>query len=282
MPGFVLASDLHLEFIRDPKNIPDVTGAGGDTLILAGDICVASSLGQKDKVKHAFFESCAGYRNVLYIMGNHEHYHGLFGNTADILRRWLERYPNVRLMDNDVAEIDGVRVFGGTVWTDVNRGDPLSEISIRQNMSDFESIKIGKKTLFNPPFWIGQHEIALAAIDSFLAVDGPKVLATHHSLTGASVPDRFNRPENYRDNAGYRSERDDLLSADTGLQVAAHGHMHDNVDVMLANGVRLLCNPRGYDHHSERHRFAGWRPVAFDVPTLDTGTTPPLQQRSTP
>ncbi len=75
-----LVSDVHLEFgfldIRNTEN--------ADVLILSGDICVAkdlmdvgAALAEKSEMYHRFFQqACSEFKNVVYIMGNHEHYNG--------------------------------------------------------------------------------------------------------------------------------------------------------------------------------------------------------------
>lgn len=82
-----LHSDLHLEF-------GDHTLVGGDVLLLAGDICVADYLRpertDKDARRHAergkrfFGDECAKYNKTYYVMGNHEHYNGVFDNNEGI------------------------------------------------------------------------------------------------------------------------------------------------------------------------------------------------------
>ena len=80
-----LASDVHLEF--GPISFDN---HGADVLVLSGDICVAADLKALNDVDvfdrfgrsatiHTFFqECCARFKHVIYIMGNHEHYHGDF------------------------------------------------------------------------------------------------------------------------------------------------------------------------------------------------------------
>ncbi len=72
---FALASDIHLEFGDIELNNTE----GADVLILSGDICVAKDLAFKDSERSEkwmkFFENCSEqFDNVIYVMGNHEHY----------------------------------------------------------------------------------------------------------------------------------------------------------------------------------------------------------------
>jgi len=73
-----VCSDLHIEFDKQPT----VKLAGGDTLLLAGDVCVADHLRKERtdakankyrRLYDAFFnEECAKYDNVYFILGNHD------------------------------------------------------------------------------------------------------------------------------------------------------------------------------------------------------------------
>jgi predicted phosphodiesterase len=122
-----LGSDLHIEFGQ-----LEVTNAhGADVLILSGDIVTATDLEgwrpEGDSYGNAkrfmtFFEQCAtSFKHVLYVMGNHEHYHGDFATSADTLRTALEELPNIRLMDKESVTIDDITFIGGTLWTDMNK-----------------------------------------------------------------------------------------------------------------------------------------------------------------
>lgn len=87
---------------------------------------------------------------------------------------------------------------------------------------------------------------------------GPTVVVTHHapshdSLRAYGFPERLLAPEHweYRDEsmvrvACYASRLNTLLKrhAET-IDFWAHGHLHAGFDV-LSEGVRVVCNPRGY------------------------------------
>ena len=92
-----VASDLHLEF--GDLNIENTDGA--DVLILSGDILVAADIGRPDphnfmegarSNRYAdFFQRCSfQFPHVIYVMGNHEHYHGDFATTADRIQAMLD------------------------------------------------------------------------------------------------------------------------------------------------------------------------------------------------
>jgi predicted phosphodiesterase len=119
-----LVSDLHLEF--EDVNIKNESGA--DVLILSGDILVADDLRNQPadlsladipdegygrarralRYRDFFLRVSFQFKHVIYIMGNHEHYHGKFDKSADIIRETLGylNVNNVHLLDRDTVEID--------------------------------------------------------------------------------------------------------------------------------------------------------------------------------
>ena len=64
-------SDLHLEF----ADLILTNDENADVLVLAGDICVAKHFTKKLE----FFQKVSEeFPKVLYVIGNHEHYHYLY------------------------------------------------------------------------------------------------------------------------------------------------------------------------------------------------------------
>ena len=145
-----VVSDLHIDFA-------DMTLPGGDVLILSGDVCEAKSVKRAmynpdyvtlpteradrraDRFYRFFEEECSRkYRETIYVMGNHEHYHFKYHKTYQHL---LENLPtNVTLLQDQTYDIDDVTFIGTTLWTDMNRYDPLTLFHMRSMMSDYKYI----------------------------------------------------------------------------------------------------------------------------------------------
>ena len=149
-----LASDVHLEFgfldIRNTEN--------ADVLILSGDILVADSLGDRavysiledpGSIKgmsprfHTFFQqACSEFKHVIYVMGNHEHYNGDFAVSANKIREKFSYLKNLNFLERDCVTIDNEVTFvGGTLWTDMNKEDPLTLFHISRMMNDFRIVR---------------------------------------------------------------------------------------------------------------------------------------------
>ena len=121
-----VCSDIHLEFGPIELNNTD----NANVLILSGDICVAKDLSHSDSKKgdisRKFFRMCAlRFPHVLYVMGNHEHYHGDFATSGKIIKEELAQYANVHLLDQETKVIDDITFIGGTLWTDMNKEDGI-------------------------------------------------------------------------------------------------------------------------------------------------------------
>jgi len=143
-----VCSDIHLEF---GTIILDNT-EGANVLILGGDICVAKDLNNRDEYAladrfgrsetwHQFFqECCARFPHVIYIVGNHEHYHGDFRDTIGRLRDKLGYLVNLHILDKQMVQIGDVKFIGGTLWTDMNNEDPITLLHIKGMMNDFRCV----------------------------------------------------------------------------------------------------------------------------------------------
>ena len=144
-----LASDVHLEF----GEISFENTENADVLILSGDICVARDLMKKDDIGffdknvrsekyHKFFQECGErFPHVIYIMGNHEHYNGDYRNTITTLRDRLSYIRNLHILDKDVFVVDDVTFIGGTLWTDMNKEDPITLMQMSGMMNDFRCVE---------------------------------------------------------------------------------------------------------------------------------------------
>jgi Icc-related predicted phosphoesterase len=144
-----ICSDLHLEF--GDINLQNTENA--DVLILGGDICVAADIGKPDPNNFLegaksnritdFFKRCSfQFPHVIYVMGNHEHYHGDFATSGKKLKSLIESnlLSNVYLLDKESKKIDDVTFVGGTLWTDMNNDDEITKFHVSRRMNDFRCV----------------------------------------------------------------------------------------------------------------------------------------------
>ena len=259
-----VVSDIHLEF--GPIEIKNTDGV--DLLILSGDICVAAQLTHKDddnkqsRAIHDFFDMCSKeYKNVIYIVGNHEHYNGDFQQTIPHLKEFLGYLDNLHILDKEVVNIDDVTFIGGTLWTDMNKEDPSTLISIGGMMNDFIKVANGEidtrgkpykaiKTL-KPDDVVVDHKAMLEYIRTIVEgkYDQKFVVVGHHAPSKLSTKPKYQ--DNYIMNGAYSSDLSEFILDHPQIKMWTHGHTHDTFDYLVGS-TRVVCNPRGYIKYEQR------------------------------
>ncbi len=254
-----IASDIHLEF--GPIEIKNTEGA--DALILSGDICVAADLTHKDvndkrsRVIHDFFEMCCNeYDNVIYIVGNHEHYNGDFQRTIPHLKMYLQSYlENLHILDKSVVTINDVTFIGGTLWTDMNKEDPSTLYSMKGMMNDFIKVANGEIDNRGKPYKVinrltpddvvVDHKEMLEYIRTVVKgkYDQKFVVVGHHAPSKLSTKPKYQ--DDYIMNGAYSSDLSEFILDYPQIKMWTHGHTHDNFDYLVGS-TRVVCNPRGY------------------------------------
>ena len=270
-----ICSDLHLEFgtvtLENPGDV--------DVLILSGDICVARDLIEHDphgiidfgksSRYHTFFQNCSDqFANVLYVVGNHEHYHGDFKTTIPDLKKRLSYISNLHILDREIFELNDTVFVGGTLWTDMNKEDPLTLHAIRRMMNDFRCVdnsnrEVNYKTfddvenpekptfrtrpaIFSPEDAVEDHKKMLGYIKHIYSEMPPwkqMVVVGHHTPSHTSCHPRYK--DDQLMNGGYHSDLSEFIIDRPGIKLWTHGHTHELFDYMIGT-TRVVCNPRGY------------------------------------
>ena len=240
-----IVSDIHLEFEQDFR----IEGTG-DVLVLAGDICIAKALNKKERNIHnvsyyTFFDHvCERFKNVIYVMGNHEHYKGTLNKTADVLREGLSEYNNLHLLDNESIDICGTRFIGSTLWANCDITDPVTAYKLQFAMNDYKLIKYidnGNYRKLKPEDTYREHKISAMYLENALANDIPCVVITHHAPSMKSIHKKYANDKQL--NTLYASDMEYLMTDNVKLWI--HGHTHNAFDYTVGN-TRVVCNPAGY------------------------------------
>lgn len=267
-----IASDIHLEF--GDLNIKNEHGA--DVLILSGDICVADDIGKPDPHNFMegarsnritdFFKRCSfQFPHVIYVMGNHEHYHGDYAKTYNRIKSMLESnlLSNVYLLEREVKEIDGVTFIGGTLWTDMNNRDSLTLYHMKSMMNDFRIVKnTGTQVSFRDsdgkfhsrPGKFSPEDAATEfdAMKGYISTvvegryDKKFVVVGHHAPSRLSTHERYKHDTIM--NGGYSSDLDQFILDRPQIKLWTHGHTHHSFDYLIGS-TRVVCNPRGYANY---------------------------------
>jgi len=265
-----VCSDLHLEF-EDLilKNEQDA-----DVLILSGDIMIAEDLHQHPNDPPPVTSPYASYHNlgarqmaalrfrdflkrcsfqfphVVYVAGNHEFYHGKWKASLQDLRDTCATMPNVYFLENDIKEINDVTFIGATVWTDCNKGDPLTLHALTDMMNDYRVIRNDEHgyTKLRPAHTMYRHQQTLSYFKNILTdrKDKKIVVVGHHAPTKQSTHPKYDNQ--HLMNGGYSSDLSEFILDHPQIVLWTHGHTHDPFDYMVGT-TRVVCNPRGYSGH---------------------------------
>jgi DNA repair exonuclease SbcCD nuclease subunit len=268
MLKIALASDVHLEF--GDLNLTNDEGA--EVLLLSGDIMIAEDLHDHPEPMNAieqsmiangqgmgrrqqaaqmyrdFLKRCSfQFPHVIYIAGNHEFYHGKWHRSLDTLHNECAKFSNVYFLEDQIKAIDGVSFIGCTLWTDMNRGDPLTLHAVRDMMNDYNQIvedSLGY-TKLRPAHTLNRHLKSMKYIKNVVAEkhDEKFVVVGHHA------PSRMSTHPNYQNdtimNGAYSSDLSEFILDHPQIKLWTHGHTHHPFDYTIGE-TRIVCNPRGY------------------------------------
>lgn len=264
-----ILSDLHIEF--HPFSIPTTDHDKETVLILAGDIGV---IYRRDELQ-AFLRTAANqFRAVIYVLGNHEFYRGIWPDAMAALRDWALP-DNVYVLERQWVRIDDIIFVGATLWTDFDDGDKHVMQAAERTLNDFHYIRVGagdesEHCRLRPQMILGDHYESLAWLDATLSEFRRRgercVLVTHHGISLTSIH------ETYRDNAlngAFVSDCTALVER-TRPELAIHGHVHNSFDYQLGSdteGTRVLANPRGYTQRDDTQENPTFDPFL----TIDLG-----------
>ena len=276
-----LASDIHLEFgdilLKNEEN--------ADVLILSGDICTANQFKKKPKermVVKDFFKRCSfQFPHVVYIMGNHEHYNFDTVDTYNRLKAELADLPNIHVLEKETWEHNDMTFVAGTLWTDMNKGDPLTLWHCNKGMSDFQVIKNSnrmvqhKRNVYHESERNEDGTLVVKSVDHYQtpskwspedSVEDHKkmmdyikiatenktkqyVVVTHHAPSPISIAECYRHDTLM--NGAFASDLSDFILDRPQIKLWTHGHMHNVSDYMIGD-TRVVCNPRGYIGHEQR------------------------------
>lgn len=254
-----IVSDLHLEF----ADVFIKNENGADVLILSGDIMVASKVHKpeseygirfRDFLKRCSFQ----FPHTIYVAGNHEFYSdGRFFDGIEQLREACMVHENIYFLERDTKVINDVVFVGGTLWTDMNKFDPLTLHAIRDMMMDYRATvndKAGFRRL-KPADTVERHKLTVGYIKHVASENKDKtvVVVGHHSPCHQSVHPMY--ASEFIMNGAYHSDLTDIMLDNPQIKLWTHGHTHHPFDYMIGD-CRVVCNPRGYDGHED----TGWDP----------------------
>lgn len=250
-------SDVHNEF--GMLRVPELATDKETILLLCGDIHVG-----KGVFKYNWMQQLSEqFAWVVYILGNHEHYRSSIDRTGPKIKQSIIDFElkNVTLLENEVFAIPGtkIKIFGGTMWTDMNKGDPITLYMAQQNMNDYKLIrKMKHEYKFRPIDSTKEHlKFKEALLTAIKEDDGQSewIVMSHHAPHALSGDPIYN--DDYHGNGCYRSDLSELILDHPMIRYWFHGHMHNNANYMIGDFCNVINNPRGYTPDMLNWNFDG-------------------------
>jgi len=245
-------SDVHFEINGLGKCIGNWEPA--DVLLLGGDTVSVASLHPKRNdpdarsVKKAWNrlkkDVLPNYRKVFLVIGNHEHYHGVFKDTENLFREYISEVPNARLLENNAELVDDVLFLGCTLWTDFLNENPMAMMAAQQGMNDYNLIykdEVGG-TRITPQDTLDTFKKSKEFLMNALE-DNPErttVILTHHCPSY-----RSNGPRQSVLSPCYSSSLDELVLDNPQISHWVHGHTHYSCKYKIGE-TNVISNQCGY------------------------------------
>lgn len=257
---FDLVSDLHIPNYSEG----DLRGLKPSSPVLAllGDVCEICNF---HRIKKFFDYVSLNWGYVLFVPGNHEFYGSVMEKSLHDMRQFLEPYGNIIILDNDVVSIDGVRYIGSTLWSDMNRDDPLTKLACKDLISDYRYIGktvSGNPVRITPEDTVNLFDKNIDFIEKMIELtDNPtNVVLTHHAPSYRSVSPRF---VGNMGNGAFVSNLDDFIIDRPEIVVWAHGHTHSSTDYQIGD-CRVVANPLGYAREIYKNDYQ-YQPITIEV-----------------
>ncbi len=181
-----ILSDIHLELSRGWELPPLAERPDFDVLVIAGDLVPGMERGV------AWLRERVTDRPVIYIPGNHEFYNHDIDRTLE-KARLATNGTSVHVMQNDAADIAGVRFVAATLWTDfdVFGNSPVAMNAALGGMNDYRRIRKNNYAYrLRPIDTAARHLQSRAFIEAELGkpFPGKTVVVTHHGPLRETLP----------------------------------------------------------------------------------------------
>lgn len=200
------------------------------------------------------------YRHVVAVLGNHDYWRGDLVDTVKKFKNhlaWSQTKHNVHLIQNESLVLENVKILGGTMWTDMDKGNPLIMSVARQIMTpDYHFIRkngegICPLDLYTEAEFTRKFIFDHAKRDT---ADQKVIAVTHHAPSFNSVHERYRHAGFDTMNHYFYSDLEsDLHYKDHDIDYWIHGHVHDPFDYVV-NNTRVICNPTGYAHETNGYK----------------------------
>lgn len=249
-----IGSDLHLEFPLSDRARALAFSQEVEVIVLAGDI----ANGMHSPTVAFDLAECYPSTHVVWVAGNHEHYHRNIDDQTDLYRKSCEEHERVHFLENNFVDIGSFRFIGCSLWSDFSiLEEPQQAMYIaRRGISDFSLIKTRNGDQFTPQEASNRFRQSCEYLEKTLADCSPEksVVVTHFP------PGMDTRNMNFKIDpitAYFQANVDHIVDK---FQPAAwfYGHNHYSSDLYRGQ-TRLVSNQLGYP--SETGRIPQYEPA---------------------
>lgn len=230
--SFQLISDIHLEsgrYVTLKRKAP--------YLLLAGDIGYPSS-----QIYQDFMKQCSKkFDKLFYTSGNHEYYdkYKSITDIDKIIHNTCQQYDNVHYLQNSYYDLDGLRIVGSTLWSDVQDTEPVINdySNIRKSLYEFVTIQ-DTIQMFNKNKEYIESVITMS--------DKPILIMTHHMPSYEMILPEFQASDC---KSHFTSHLDYLFKKPVVTWVCGHGHGFNS---KMINDIPCIMNAVGYPSEPRR------------------------------
>lgn len=240
MPRIAVFSDMQLSN-RDPWELPELAGADVGRV----DLCIVP--GDHHPPLERSLRSLAPLARrlpVVYVPGNRDYYYGDLVD-ATVSARGLAAELGIVLLQDDVAEVAGIRIVGATLYTDYALDGDVEKAfrHARERISDHRLATLGGAA-FTPEVAAAVHARSRRLIADALATPfpGATVVATHHAPHPGAIGPAH---EGSDGNASFASDLRPMLEGPGAPDLWVHGGTHHPFDGTVGR-TRVVSNPGGY------------------------------------
>jgi len=266
-----IVSDVHTEFFQDEGPWLEYMGSPpiSKYIALLGDIGIYT--------KNTYFDFLAyqskRYEKVFVLAGNHEYYlkssRVAMGFAKQKMKAMCESLGNVYFMDKGKEMVDGVKIVGTTLWSNVqNKNKPI----VARSLNDYYQILVEEE---DADVYTGNEKARSLTVDDtnrfhaeevqFIAEEIkdstenniPTIVLTHHApaMYGTSAPEYDGQPTN----EAFSTNLEHLMGGP--VQYWAFGHTHYSSWQQI-QGTHVISNQFGYIHDIRKNKR--WSPD-FDL-----------------
>lgn len=230
MAKIKLISDIHSEFGWPNSKVPEtLSNENVDILVIAGDL----STGFKKRIKRNLRVFCDRFPEVIFVLGNHDHWRSSILDREEQLRNLANRISNLHFLEMDRIQLGGHNFIGATGWFP----QKVYGEYIERTWPDFKYIEDGSKTIYE------RHK----KTKKYLVENTQKgdIVITHHIPFSACAHERW--AEN-RSSIFFSSDLEDVVYKEPAFWF--FGHTHDFRHLSFGK-TEFICNPYGYPEETQ-------------------------------